>query len=135
MKAKAPDISEEEFIEMTKNISIGTYFGPSTRDLIPPSDMVVKKIDKIYLPDSIATKEYVDTHQTINISTTLPTPSQELRGKILIVPDENNNDQLYICLKTSGKYIWKKFDDNTSSSTTTSILGQATLGSMILGKE
>lgn len=86
---------------------------------------------------SVVTKEYVDnitTNIQLSIYNTLPEATETMRGRMIIVP-EGNTDKLYICLSIKGVYTWVSFDDTNISRETTSVLGQATLGSLILGKE
>lgn len=66
----------------------------------------------------------------------LPEASEKVRGKFLIVPD-GDTDKLYICMRVAGVCGWIGFNTSgtggTEGDTTTSVLGQATLGTMILG--
>lgn len=71
-----------------------------------------------------------DVPDDVEVAETKPVASEDTRGKWLIVPD-GTTDRLYICLRVNGVYDWVEFKGNSSSSTT-SILGKATLGTMIL---
>ena len=66
-----------------------------------------------------------------NIYTELPTPSEEYRGIIAILSG-NDEDTPYICLNLFGHYHWMGLSGGGDSAT--SILGSATLGTMILGR-
>lgn len=104
----------------------------------------IKQLDEKYLPDmktingqSVFGKgniEIATTNIQLSIYNTLPEATETMRGRMIIVP-EGNTDKLYICLSIKGVYTWVSFDDTNVSGETTSILGQATLGSLILGKE
>ena len=70
---------------------------------------------------------------------TLPKASEALRGSFVIVPD-GDTDNLYICMRVGGVYGWIVFNTSDTGggseddAATTSVLGQATLGTMILGR-
>lgn len=69
---------------------------------------------------------------------TLPEASAALRGSFVIVHD-GDTDNLYICMRVGGVYGWIMFNTSDTgggsedNAATTSVLGQATLGTMILG--
>lgn len=69
----------------------------------------------------------------------LPEASETLRGSFAIVPN-GDTDNLYICMRVAGVYGWVVLNASGTSDggaeediTTTSVLGRATLGTMILG--
>lgn len=69
----------------------------------------------------------------------LPEASETLRGSFAIVPN-GDTDNLYICMRVAGVYGWVVLNASGTSDggaeediTTTSVLGWATLGTMILG--
>ena len=66
-----------------------------------------------------------------NIYTELPTPSEEYRGMVAILAGREE-DTPYICLSVYGQYHWMGLSGGGESST--SILGSAILGTMILGR-
>lgn len=64
-----------------------------------------------------------------NIVTELPKPSEEYRGRFLILTN-GEDDTLYLCLKILGIYRWI---ENGDRNWITSILNEAVLGNCILG--
>lgn len=67
----------------------------------------------------------------VPVKKSLPEASEKVRGQLSIV-SEDDVDTLYICMWIRGKYDWFKIN---VSGANTAILGIATLGTMILGKE
>ena len=67
----------------------------------------------------------------VPVKKSLPEASEKVRGQLSIV-SEDDVDTLYICMWIRGKYDWFKINVSGSN---TAILGIATLGAMILGKE
>ena len=67
----------------------------------------------------------------VPVKKSLPEASEKVRGQLSIV-SEDDVDTLYICMWIRGKYDWFKINVSGSN---TAILGIATLGTMILGKE
>lgn len=73
------------------------------------------------------------------VADVLPEASETLRGSFAIVPN-GDTDNLYICMRVAGVYGWVVLNASGTSGggaeediTTTSVLGRATLGTMILG--
>lgn len=69
----------------------------------------------------------------------LPEASETMRGSFAIVPN-GDTDNLYICMRVAGVYGWVVLNASGTSDggaeediTTTSVLGLAMLGTMILG--
>ena len=82
---------------------------------------------------------------SVQVVSTLPLASASFRGKFLILENENN-DNLFICIKRNGIYQW--FDITTGTTglpgedipeeeadSTKAILGTGKLGQMVLGRE
>lgn len=62
----------------------------------------------------------------------LPQATEAMRGAFALVQGEDT-DGLYICMKVGGVIGWVKFSVSGSTDATTSVLGEAVLGDMILG--
>lgn len=75
-----------------------------------------------------------ESGKNVDVLDTLPEAAESLRGRLAIVPS-GDTDELYICMKVGGVIGWLKFEPSGSNTgnNTTSELGVAILGTMVLG--
>lgn len=80
--------------------------------------MKIKTKDRYYFGESLKTiawelakftRDVYDDirNSSVEILSSLPTPSEDYRGKLVIVPS-SGIDELYICRKNGSSYEWKK---------------------------
>ena len=82
------------------------------RDMYVSKGMEVSLQDEFQLEPDIVTTALMLCDTVIKKSVevvpdSMPTPDESLRGKLIIVPN-GDNDDLYVCLRVDGHYTWAK---------------------------
>jgi hypothetical protein len=66
--------------------------------------------------EAAADRAEAATQAVVEVANNLPAPSESLRGRLLLAPNEDT-DVLYICMLISGVYKWAEFVPQTNSET------------------